>query len=197
MSDLRQSSVLDEPVVVTLSQLPTPQNVIGRASTIAPGLVEEFRGIPYATVPGRWRHSVLRTRLPNDNFHAIDNGYDLHICAPVCLVIAELIADFSPQCPQPPQYATSDSFQCHLDWPENVGESEFDCLNLFIVRPSTSWLQHAGFDEKEDLKLPVYLNIHGGGFGWGAGTDPMWGNTPLVLLSLSVILYHDGSISME
>lgn len=194
MSEFQQASGLDEPVVVALPHLPTPQKIIGRASVIAPGVVEEFRGIPYATVPGRWRHSVLRTGLPNDNFYAVNNGYDLCICVPIFLVLAVLIGNLRPQCPQPPQYATSNSFQSHLDWPENVGESEFDCLNLFIVRPSASCLRSAGVDKWEDVKLPVYLNIHGGGFGWGAGTDPMWGNAPLYSFFLC-LLYHHISIS--
>lgn len=47
-------------------------------------------------------------------------------------------------------------------------------MNLLIVRPSPSALRKAGFDAN-NVKLPVYVNIHGGGFGFGASTDPMWG----------------------
>lgn len=53
-------------------------------------------------------------------------------------------------------------------------ESEFDCLNLFITRPSAAALAAAGFDVQE-VKLPVYVYIHGGAYSFGAGTDPIWG----------------------
>lgn len=51
-------------------------------------------------------------------------------------------------------------------------ESEFDCLNLLIQRPSKEALKRIW---KENEELPVFVWIHGGGFGFGAGTDPMWG----------------------
>lgn len=62
-----------------------------------------------------------------------------------------------------------------------MGESEFECLNLFIVRPRPEALRKAGLSY-EDNALPVYAIIHGGGFGFGAGTDPMWGMNPFVSL---------------
>lgn len=46
-------------------------------------------------------------------------------------------------------------------------------MNLFIIRPSAAALQRIGWDTNK--KLPVFIWIHGGGFGFGAGTDPMWG----------------------
>jgi carboxylesterase type B len=42
------------------------------------------------------------------------------------------------------------------------------------VRPSPAALLKAGFDPVQ-ANLPVYFYIHGGGFGFGAGTDPIWG----------------------
>lgn len=77
-----------------------------------------------------------------------------------------------PKCPQPPGPNNSDTFQAHLDFPSDVIESELDCLNLFIQRPSPEALRRIG---KENAALPVFVWIHGGGFGFGAGTDPMWG----------------------
>lgn len=47
--------------------------VIGRHSVLTPD-VEEFRGIPYATVEARWEHSILRTHLPAQVFDASKNG---------------------------------------------------------------------------------------------------------------------------
>lgn len=154
---------LDAAATVHFAHLIPPQKVIGKASHPA---VQEFRGIPYASVPGRWRHSVLRHRLPTDTFYATKNG---------------------PRCPQPPEYSSSErTYQSHLDWPTDVGESEFDCLNLFIVRPSPAARKNAGFDGSRALGLPVLINIHGGGFGWGASTDPAWDPTRLVLRGLAL-----------
>jgi carboxylesterase type B len=79
----------------------------------------------------------------------------------------------SPKCPQPAAPNNSDIFQSYLSFPD-VGESETECLNLFVVRPSPSALSKAGYDPIQ-AKLPVYFYIHGGGFGFGAGTDPIWG----------------------
>lgn len=65
-------------------------------------------------------------------------------------------------------------FQSYLEFPLDVAESEFDCLNLFIVRPSQTALAGLGRADPNH-KLPVLLWIHGGGYGFGAATDPMWG----------------------
>lgn len=60
-------------------QLPTSsvpshiQTVFGKSSVISHD-IEEFRGIPYADVPGRWEHSRLRHRLPRDIFDGTENG---------------------------------------------------------------------------------------------------------------------------
>ena len=53
-----------------------------------------------------------------------------------------------------------------------MGESELECLNLFICRPSPAALSKIGRSYAE--KLPVMIWIHGGGFGFGSGSDPMW-----------------------
>ncbi|KAH8659774.1 Alpha/Beta hydrolase protein [Xylariales sp. PMI_506] len=137
------------------------QTVVGKPSPISPDL-EEFRGIPYATVPGRWEHSQLRTRLPRDIFDATKNG---------------------PKCPQPSGPNDSRTYQSYLPFPEDVTESEFDCLNLFVVRPSAKALERAGCNPVTS-KLPVLVWIHGGAFAFGAGTDPMWDPSRLVLQSL-------------
>ncbi|PWY68390.1 alpha/beta-hydrolase [Aspergillus heteromorphus CBS 117.55] len=139
-----------------------PQRVIGRKSPI-PG-VEEFRGIPYGIVPARWQHALLRDRLPDDVFHATRNG---------------------PRCPQPQEPNNSDDFQSYLEFPRDVSESEFDCLNLFITRPSATTLAAAGFDART-VNLPVYVYIHGGAYSFGAGTDPMWDPARLVLKSVAL-----------
>lgn len=36
--------------------------------------IEDFRGIPYAHVPGRWEHARMRHLLPRDTFDVTENG---------------------------------------------------------------------------------------------------------------------------
>ncbi|KAK6002935.1 hypothetical protein QM012_000780 [Aureobasidium pullulans] len=131
------------------------QVVLGQTSETS-GL-EEFRGIPYGLVKARWEHSLVRDSLPSDVFDARRNG---------------------PRCPQPAEPNNTATFQAHLDFPTDVQESEFDCLNLFVVRPNPALVR--------DAPLPVYFYIHGGGYGFGAGTDPMWNPTALVAQSLII-----------
>lgn len=49
------------------------QVILGRISALK-SEIEEFRGIPYGIVPGRWEHSLLRTSLPEDVFDASRHG---------------------------------------------------------------------------------------------------------------------------
>jgi carboxylesterase type B len=65
----------------------------------------------------------------------------------------------------------SDYFQAHVAFPE-VNESEFECLNLLIVRPSAAGPPNVGLAELS--KLPVIAYIHGGA-GSGTGSDPIYG----------------------
>ncbi|KAJ5554203.1 hypothetical protein N7513_004162 [Penicillium frequentans] len=148
-------------VVLPTNTVPSyEQRVIGKAAEIES--VEEFRGIPYGIVPGRWQHALLRDRLPVNIFNATKNG---------------------SRCPQAQEPNTSDFFQSHLGFPSDVTESEFDCLNLYITRPSGSALSAAAIDHKA-ANLPVYVYIHGGAYSFGAGTDPMWDPARLVKKSI-------------
>lgn len=136
------------------------QVVLGQISETS-GL-EEFRGIPYGSVKARWEHSFVRDSLPSDVFDARRNGY--RRLQPICTAVADF--DHRPRCPQPAEPNNTATFQAHLDFPTDVEESEFECLNLFVVRPKPALVR--------DRPLPVYFYIHGGGYGFGAGTDPMW-----------------------
>ena len=49
------------------------QKIIGRKSSLSADL-EEFRGIPFGVVPGRWQHSYVRDKLPEDIYSATSNG---------------------------------------------------------------------------------------------------------------------------
>ncbi|CAI7667148.1 unnamed protein product [Penicillium bialowiezense] len=136
------------------------QTVVGKRSAISED-VEEFRGIPFAHVPGRWEHSRLRDCLPRDIFDATENG---------------------PRCPAQGKPNTR-AFQSYLPYPDDR-QDEFECLNLFIVRPSKQALAKHTIDT-ETTRLPVLIWIHGGGFIDGAGTDPVSDPSRLVLRSLS------------
>ncbi|KAJ5915871.1 carboxylesterase [Penicillium verhagenii] len=151
----------DTPAVVFLSTATTPtyvQTVVGKQSSLSTS-IEEFRGIPYGFVQSRWEHSHLRTHLPCDVFDATRNG---------------------PRCPQPSSRSHSKDYQAHVEFPKDVQESEFDCLNLFIVRPTPD------AQAQNSPKLPVLLYIHGGAYGFGAATDPIWDPSQLVLQSMRI-----------
>ncbi|KAH7176261.1 Alpha/Beta hydrolase protein [Dactylonectria macrodidyma] len=136
------------------------QKVVGKKSSLSDDL-DEFLGIPFGEVTKRWEHARLRTRLPHDVFDATKNG---------------------PKCPQPSAAKNSEYYQAYLAFP-NLDESEFECLNLLIVRPSAAALSRAGIDEMS--KLPVLVYIHGGA-GTGAGSDPIYDPSRLVLRSLEI-----------
>ncbi|KAL4885599.1 Alpha/Beta hydrolase protein [Aspergillus karnatakaensis] len=158
---------LDQAPTVPLPVFSDPshiQTVVGKRSAISDNL-EEFRGIPYASVLGRWEHSRLRDHLPRDVFDATENG---------------------PRCPA--EGGSAQDSQLGLPYPD-VRQDEFECLNLFIIRPSKEALVSHGIDG-ETAQLPVLVYIHGGGFIDGAGTDPQHeplypDPTRLVLRSLS------------
>ncbi|KAI9147081.1 Para-nitrobenzyl esterase [Paramyrothecium foliicola] len=135
------------------------QTIVGKQSPISDD-VEEFRGIPYGHVPGRWEHSRLRDRLPSDTFDATKNG---------------------PRCPVLSKGDTR-LFQSYLPFPDDR-QDEFDCLNLLIVRPSKAALAMNGIDT-ELASLPVVVWIHGGGFMDGVASDPTSDPARLVLRSL-------------
>jgi hypothetical protein len=66
----------DSSVTVVLPTHTEPvyeQKVIGRQSRLSADL-EEFRGIPFGVVPGRWQHSYVRDKLPEDIYSATSNG---------------------------------------------------------------------------------------------------------------------------
>lgn len=153
-------------VVVELPTHTVPirnQQILGKKSSLSSD-VEEFRGIPFGFVPGRWQHSQVRRNLPQDVFSAFHNG---------------------PKCPQPDEVNNTVIYQSNADFPLDVSESETDCLNLFIVRPSRESLARVGYKCAPE-GLPVLVWIHGGGYGFGAATDPIWDPARLVMKSISL-----------
>ncbi|KAL5355559.1 Alpha/Beta hydrolase protein [Aspergillus floccosus] len=151
-------------VVVELRTWTTPsyaQRVVGKRSAFSDNL-DEFRGIPFGEVTKRWEHAKLRPCLPHDMFDATKDG---------------------PKCIQSSGADNSEYFQAQVTFPQ-LPESEFDCLNLLIIRPSVPGLSRVGFEES--AKLPVLVWIHGGGGGSGAGSDPIVDPARLVLRSLGI-----------
>lgn len=66
----------EQEAIVLLPTATVPsyfQTVVGKRSPVSDD-IEEFRGLPYAHVPGRWEHSHLRNCLPRDIFDATENG---------------------------------------------------------------------------------------------------------------------------
>jgi carboxylesterase type B len=106
-------------------------------------------------------------------------------CRYCLLAFLNVLIQNSPKCPQPAAQANSGIYQSHVAFPD-VGESETECLNLFIVRPSPAALSRAGYDPIYP-NLLVYFYIHGGAFGFGARTDPIWGTCLLAYLSDTTI----------
>ncbi|KAF4437806.1 hypothetical protein F53441_12947 [Fusarium austroafricanum] len=105
--------------------------------------VVQFRGIPFASVPGRFRQSILRTgQLPSQPFDARQPG-------PEC---PQLVLPFPTfwTAPPPSGYPTL----------ERPTQDEFNCLNLSITAPRKAL--------ESDQNVPVLVFIHGGAFMGGS-----------------------------
>ena len=100
--------------------------------------IVQFRGLPYASIPARFRQSILNTSLPSQPYDATQPG---------------------PTCPHPPQeYWKYWEAQPLTDLPvlDAVRIDELQCLNLSITAPADAL--------NANLKLPVFVFIHGGAF---------------------------------
>jgi len=112
------------------------------APTIKDDSVIEFRGVPYAKIPGRFQKSVLHEEL--------DSPHDG--------------SKYGPMCPSPPiELVLNDSTLDLIAPRPNQGQDEFRCLNMNIAVPKDA-LTGGG-------KLPVLVWIYGGAFIMGANTD--------------------------
>ncbi|KAF9775799.1 hypothetical protein IL306_006068 [Fusarium sp. DS 682] len=127
--------------------------------------VVQFRGIPFASVPGRFRQSVLRAgQLPSQPFNARQPG---------------------PECPQLnlpfPQYWTAPPPSGYPPL-EKPAQDEFNCLNLSITAPRKVL--------ESGQNAPVLVFIHGGAFMGGSQSIQLCGReiydaTNLVSASLA------------
>ncbi|KAK7181170.1 para-nitrobenzyl esterase [Paraphaeosphaeria sporulosa] len=113
--------------------------------------VVQFRGIPFAEIPARFRQSRLLESLPRQPFDARKSG---------------------AYCPQPllpfPPYWEGD---VPADCPKlpAAPQDEFDCLNLNITVPRDA-LEHSPLE-----RLPVLFFIHGGAFIGGSQSIQLTG----------------------
>lgn len=104
--------------------------------------IVQFRGIPYASIPGRFRQSQVCTELPSQPFDATNPG---------------------PTCPHPPQdYWKYWDAALPVEAPRlsPTKADEFECLNLSITIPSDVL--------RGNRKVPVFMFIHGGAFVGGS-----------------------------
>lgn len=115
----------------------------------------QFRSIPFASIPARFRQSTLLTHIPSShsrNFTA-----------------------YGTACPSPPQ---TDQIEASGGLLPGEEEKEFDeetCLNLTISAPKDA----LGDVER---KLPVMVYVHGGGFTVGsAHVSALHGKFPFSL----------------
>ncbi|KAK9328849.1 Alpha/Beta hydrolase protein [Lipomyces starkeyi] len=110
------------------------------------GKVTQFRAVPFAHVPARFRQAVL---LENTN-----GKRDF--------------TEYGPVCPQPcdPPFLKGEAYGGLLP-PTTYTFDEFACLNLTITLP-TSLLQGPEANHKN---LPVMVWIHGGGLKTGGGAN--------------------------
>ena len=100
--------------------------------------IVQFRGIPYAEIPGRFRQSKVQTSLPSQPFDATNPG---------------------STCPHPPQdYWKYWDAELPFESPvlKATATDEFNCLNLSITIPSDVL--------RGTRKVPVFVFIHGGAF---------------------------------
>ncbi|RKK10007.1 hypothetical protein BFJ68_g8812 [Fusarium oxysporum] len=127
--------------------------------------VVQFRGIPFASVPGRFRQSILRAGpLPSQPFDARQSG-------PEC---SQLVLPFPLYWTAPPP-----SGYPALEKPI---QDEFNCLNLSITAPRKAL--------ESGQNVPVLVFIHGGAFMGGSQSIQLSGRevydaTNLVRASLA------------
>ncbi|KAI1342745.1 alpha/beta-hydrolase [Xylariaceae sp. FL0016] len=121
------------------------------------GKSTQYLGIPYATIPGRFRRPQPATApWPEHRWDGTKLG---------------------PFCPQPPRdYYPLPSPQ--RPWLQDPTPSETECLNLNITVPFAP-----GSPEIEREGLPVFIFIHGGAFTYGTGASPMYDGRVLANIS--------------
>jgi carboxylesterase type B len=136
--------------------------------------VAEFRGVPFASIPARWRRSVKLDKLPSSEFDATKYGP---------MATQRRIGE------TPEFNIFGPCYSAFQEEDKKRSMSELECLNLNIAVPKDAIGSHK--------KLPVMLWIHGtfirfgslivgGGFEMGAGSEAMYKGANLVKESIKL-----------
>jgi carboxylesterase type B len=112
----------------------------GRISLSTPNVVH-FRSIPFATIPARFRQSILLDHVPSS--HSRD------------------FTHYGTGCPSLSETNQIEAAGGLLPGEKEKEFDEFDCLNLTISVPKDAL-------GDEGKKLPVMVYVHGGGFTVGS-----------------------------
>lgn len=111
-------------------------------------LVANFRNIPYATIPGRWRQAVPLD--PAKEAGSLD------------------ATQWGARCPQPVDVLHDATRHLYPRMSTFDRQSEFECLNLNVYGPRDVVAIATG-EKKKTRGLPVLVWIHGGAFVFGDG----------------------------
>ncbi|KAL7272646.1 hypothetical protein RUND412_004535 [Rhizina undulata] len=136
---------------------PTLQSTL-KGLSLQDGKVLQFRGIKYASIPERFARSVLLENWPSE--------LDCTVSGPICPQARSNAEGFYFAIPEELRKSSS----------LNIPMDEFECLNLVVTIP-------AGLPA--GTKLPVFCNIHGGGFRAGSAGS-MIDFAPLVARSVDL-----------
>ncbi|PVH81523.1 alpha/beta-hydrolase [Cadophora sp. DSE1049] len=121
----------------------------------------QFRSVPFASIPSRFKQSVLLDHIPSSSG-------------------SRNLTQYGPACPAPAQDNQTAAAGGLLPGEEENEFDEINCLNLTISAPTESL---CGKDGTEGLAVMVY--VHGGAFAEGAGhISVLHDTTHLVELSI-------------
>ncbi|KAF1999310.1 alpha/beta-hydrolase [Amniculicola lignicola CBS 123094] len=136
----------------------------------------QYRGIKYASIPGRWEESVSVDTLPVDE-KGIFNA-----------------TTFGPSCPQKKGAQAWDLTLIGneiLEVEEGQGDSEkmneFECLHVNITVPKGLEEGDAGGEGRAKGRLlPVFVWVHGGGLSMGSNSWPQYDLEKFVARSVQI-----------
>ncbi|KAL4869900.1 hypothetical protein BDV12DRAFT_184854 [Aspergillus spectabilis] len=130
---------------------------LGEIRGTTDGHVEEYLGIPYASLRNRWADAVLVSELNEPMLNATNHG---------------------PTAVSPPSGCDLEfSVMQHSLLRGDLPQSDTGCLNLNITTPHR---------ENKPLGLPVFVFIHGGGYEIGANSWPQFNFARFVRLSVEM-----------
>ena len=138
--------------------------------------VIEYRGLKYASIPGRWKESTLLDSLPTD-----PSQNDIHDAT-----------KFGPSCPQNRAAQAWDLtlvgdavLPCEQGQGKEEVMNEFECLHLNVVVPRQSQ-ESVKIGKQKSGELPVFVWVHGGGLSMGSNSWPQYQLANFVSHSLSI-----------